>query len=87
MTTHVKEIESVLLFGDDDHVESQNKRILKYLQSGNGITSLEAFSKFGSMRLAARIADLKEKGHVIIAEMVQVGEKKKKVARYSLAIS
>jgi len=84
MTTHQKEIESVLLFGNDNHVESQNKRILKYLQSGKGITSLEAFSKFGSMRLAARISDLKEKGHVITAEMVQVGEKKKKVARYSL---
>jgi hypothetical protein len=67
--------------------ESQNKRILEHLSLGRTITSLEALSLFGSLRLASRINYLKNKGHNVISEMVQIGEKKKKVARYSLAIS
>lgn len=41
---------------------------------------------FGSLRLAARIADLRGKGYPITAVMVQVGNKKKKVARYVLDV-
>ena len=67
--------------------ESQNKRILEHLSLGCTITSLEALTLFGSLRLASRINDLKNKGHNVISEMVQVGNNKKKVARYSLAIS
>jgi len=84
MKTMEKELESVLLFGDDNHVESQNKRILKHLESGRGVTSLEALGMFGTLRLAARIADLRAKGYPIRADMVHVGNKKKKVARYVL---
>ena len=67
--------------------ESQNKRILEHLSLGRTITSLEALSLFQCFRLAARISDLKGKGHNVQSEMVQVGSNKKKVARYSLAIS
>ena len=64
--------------------ESQNKRILEHLSLGRTITSLEALSLFGCFRLAARISDLKYQGLNVKTEMIQVGNNKKKVARYSL---
>ena len=64
--------------------ESQNKRILERLSLGRTITSLEALLLFGCFRLAARISDIRSKGHTIKSEMVIVGNNKKKVARYSL---
>jgi len=66
--------------------ESQNKRILEHLSLGRTLTSLEALSLFGSLRLAARISDIRANGNNVISEMVQVGNNKKKVARYSLYI-
>lgn len=64
--------------------ESQNKRILEHLSLGRTITSLEALLLFVCFRLAARISDIRSKGHTIKSEMVIVGNNKKKVARYSL---
>lgn len=64
--------------------ESQNKWVLKYMQSGFPITSMEAIDKKKITRLAARISDLKKMGHIVKTEMVIVGNNKKKVARYSL---
>lgn len=40
--------------------QSQCDRILRYLQSGKRLTSLEALDKFGCLRLSARILDLKK---------------------------
>lgn len=45
---------------------SQAREILEYMQKGNSITPLEALRKFGCMRLAARIADIKEMGHEVV---------------------
>lgn len=59
---------------------SQNKKILKHMQEGYGITSLEALKFFGCLRLGARIADLKKAGHIILSNYVKVGEKR--VKRY-----
>jgi hypothetical protein len=67
--------------------ESQNKRILEHLSLGRTLTSLEALLLFGSLRLASRINDLKNKGHNVKSEMVETEYSKKKVARYSLDIS
>ena len=50
--------------------QSQNARILRLMQSGNRLTSLEALDKFGCMRLSARILDLKNRGHQISDEFV-----------------
>lgn len=66
------------------NTESQNKQILNHLQFGYAITALEAFKSYDCMRLAARISDIKKMGYNIKSEMVQVGNNKKKVARYSL---
>lgn len=66
--------------------ESQNKRILEHLTLGRTITSLEALYFFNCFRLAARISDLRNAGNTIITDMVQVGNNKKKVAKYRLYI-
>lgn len=41
---------------------SQNSEILQHLESGKTLTSLEALKMFGTMRLAARIRDLRKAG-------------------------
>ena len=63
--------------------ESQNKRILDYLKKGNRLTSLEALSMFGCMRLASRISDIR-KNHPdinIVVDRIETSTKKK-VAQY-----
>ena len=61
---------------------SQSIQILSYLKAGNRLTSLEAVKLFGTLRLAARILDLRDKGHQI--ESVTVERQGKKVAQYHL---
>ena len=63
--------------------ESQNKMILDYLMKGNRLTSLEALSMFGCMRLASRISDIR-KNHPdinIVVDRIETATKKK-VAQY-----
>ena len=43
----------------------QSAEILRHLQGGAAITALEALELYGCMRLAARIADLRDMGYVI----------------------
>ena len=64
-------------------VESQNKQIKAWLESGKGITPLDALNLFGSFRLGARIFDLKnDYGMNIKTEMIE--ENGKRYAKYSL---
>lgn len=64
-------------------VNSQNKKIKTWLESGNSITPLEALEMFGSLRLGASIFYLKKKfGMNIKTEMV--ADNGKRYARYSL---
>ena len=51
---------------------TQCDRILSYLQEGHGITALEAVKKFGCMRLASRIHDLRDRGNQIHKKMIAV---------------
>jgi hypothetical protein len=60
---------------------SQNQQILHHLQKSS-ITPLEALTKYGCLRLAARINDLKASGHQINRQMIYQGDKK--FAKYSL---
>lgn len=62
---------------------SQNKQIAAWLNSGNTITSLEALQRFGCMRLASRINDLRQRGMDIVTEKV-ITPTGKRVAQYSL---
>lgn len=62
--------------------KSQTARILEWMLFGNSITPLEALQRFGTMRLGARIADIKALGYDVKGELISVGGKK--VKRYYL---
>ena len=63
--------------------ESQNKQIKAWLESGKSLTPLDAINLFNSLRLGARVFDLKnDYGMNIKTEMVE--ENGKRFARYSL---
>lgn len=71
---------------NDNHQTSASQcaQILAYMQKGNKITSLLALQKFGCMRLASRIHDLRDKGHDIKSEKIQVLPSGKYVTEYSI---
>lgn len=62
---------------------TQTKAIHQALKRGEKLTPLEALKKYGTLRLGARIWDLKQAGVRIKRELVEVGDGKR-VARYSL---
>ena len=63
---------------------TQTDAILRLLtERPEGITALDALREAGSLRLAARIADLRAAGNDIRSEMVTT-ESGKRVARYRL---
>lgn len=66
---------------------TQCAAILAWLQSGKSITPKEALDEFGCMRLGARIYDLKQQGHEIVARNKKVEGRNgpARVAEYSLA--
>lgn len=49
--------------------ETQCVRILRHLSDFGSITSLEAISEYGILRLASRINDLKNQGYLITKEI------------------
>ena len=51
---------------------SQNEKILSYLRAGGKLTSLKAYELFGCTRLASRVCDLKEAGHLIKSKTISV---------------
>ena len=61
-------------------------KILRHLQSGKSLTSLEALNRFGTMRLPARVHELNKQlapfGQEITSEIINKGGKK--FARYSM---
>lgn len=61
---------------------SQNKRILQYLLKGRSLTPLQALKKFGCLRLAARINDLRDLGYKIESEIVY--SEKKHFSKYKI---
>lgn len=63
---------------------TQTDRILAHLRSGKHLTALEALNRFGCLRLAARIKDLKDDGYAIDAQLVELPNGKK-VASYSMS--
>ncbi len=67
--------------------DSQNKRLLSHLQKGNNVTPLTAWLMLGIYRLSARVFDLRDQGHDIKMNRVEVenghGEKFN-VAEYSI---
>ena len=48
---------------------TQCERILRHLKDYGSITSLEAVTEYGIMRLASRINDLRSQGIAIVSEV------------------
>ena len=65
---------------------TQKEKVATYLKSGKSLTPIQALTKFGTLRLAAIIFNLKAEGLKIKTEIMNVGTKKKpkNVAKYSL---
>lgn len=59
---------------------SQERKILAWLKLGKPINPLQALSRFKCFRLAARIAELRNRGHNIKTTMIEAGGKR--FARY-----
>ena len=49
---------------------SQKKEVLKYMITHKGITSFQAFERFGITRLADIIYKLRQDGYEIVTEML-----------------
>jgi hypothetical protein len=64
-----------------ESTDSQNALIKAWLLNGYSLTQLEAITQFGCLRLAARIANLRDKGFNVETDMVTL-ENGKRVARY-----
>lgn len=63
---------------------TQCDRILRHLRDYGSITAIEAISDYGILRLAARIKDLKRRGHNITSEIVQGANRYGEPTRYSV---
>ena len=63
--------------------ESQEKRILAYLQSGRTLTVMQAIVKFDCFALSQRITRLKSRGYDIKTEMIET-KTGKRIAKYSM---
>lgn len=66
---------------------AQNSEVLAWLRAQRTITPLEALENLGCFRLGARIYDLRQEGHVIDRELIEVRRRdgsKARVAKYRL---
>lgn len=61
---------------------SQADRIIDYLATGRPLTPIVALRRFSTLRLGARILELKRQGHPITSRLVKRGEAR--VAEYRL---
>ena len=63
---------------------SQCDRILRHLRDYGSITSLEAITEYGILRLASRINDLKKRGYNITSNTVMGENRYKEKVHYSV---
>lgn len=63
---------------------TQCDRIIRHLRDYGSITSIEAISEYGILRLASRINDLKRKGHNIVSETATGKNRYGEKIRYSV---
>lgn len=66
---------------------TQNEILIDHMKNKGAITAAEAMRRYGIGRLAARIAEIKEKGVPVVSEMItgktRLG-KKMRYARYTI---
>lgn len=68
-------------------MNTQNRRLLEYLQTHQSITPLEAWTHLGIYRLSGRVFDLRHEGHLVTSKLVTVRNKwgeEARVASYTL---
>lgn len=53
-------------------MKTQNERLLAALKTGASVTPMSALVQLGIFRLAARVRDLKDDGHDVVSERVEV---------------
>ena len=63
---------------------TQCDKVLRHLRDHGSITAVEAFSEYGILRLAARISDLKERGHNITSEIKHGKNRYEEPVHYSV---
>lgn len=63
---------------------TQCDRILRHLQDHGSITTLEAITEYGILRLASRINDLKRRGNKITSETVSGKNRYGETTHYSI---
>lgn len=63
---------------------TQCEKILQYMKDHGQITPLDALREFSCMRLAARIADLRNRGYEINSEIVSSLNRSGEVVRFSV---
>lgn len=68
---------------NETSARTQCEMIAAWLKMGYSITSLEALKRFGCMRLASRIHDLKERGMNIDKKIITLANNKR-VCEYFL---
>ena len=64
------------------NTKNQTNRILRYLRTGRGLTAISALTRFGCMRLAARIEEMRQEGIKVRSRMMS--RNGKRFACYSL---
>ena len=69
---------------NQESAKSQCDMIAAWLNNGNTITALEALKRFGCMRLASRICDLRDRGMNIVTETIKLASGKR-VTEYRLS--
>ena len=63
-------------------MKSQNEKVLNHIRKHGSITPLQALSRYGCFRLAARISNLRDAGNRI--KTVMVTKNGKTFAKYTL---
>ena len=63
---------------------TQCERIIRHLHDHGSITSLEAISEYGILRLASRINDLRRQGIPIASEIVKGKNRYGETTHYSI---
>ena len=63
---------------------TQCDRILRHMRDYGSITSLEAITEYGILRLASRINDLKRRGYIITSETKKSKNRYDKTTHFSV---
>lgn len=61
---------------------SQESQIINHMEKFGPITPMQALKLYKCFRLASRVNDLRNKGHFITTDMIEV--RGKRIAKYSL---